>query len=167
DCADGSDENAVYCNRSCNSGEIRCLNPIGTLQCISKALMCNGVRDCADGSDENSKYCGKIQSYFSALPHNGSFRSSVAGCNAGEIRCLNPGNGRQCVPRTFVCDKFKDCADGSDEDPKFCVANCTAAEVRCVSPGNGLLCVSKASVCNGIRECADGSDEDPNYCGKI
>lgn len=33
-------------------------------------------------------------------------------CNGTEFRCLS---GTQCIPKSFHCDKSRDCQDGSDE----------------------------------------------------
>lgn len=35
-------------------------------------------------------------------------------CDEREFMCQN----RQCIPKHFVCDHDRDCADGSDESPE-------------------------------------------------
>lgn len=38
------------------------------------------------------------------------------GCPPGKFRCRN----FLCIPQTEVCDSYKDCEDGSDEEPAVC-----------------------------------------------
>uniref|UniRef100_W5N3V0 Si:dkey-88l16.3 n=1 Tax=Lepisosteus oculatus TaxID=7918 RepID=W5N3V0_LEPOC len=60
-----------------------------------------------------------------------------------------------CVRYDHLCDKEKDCADGSDEED--CPRNC-------IEPGyyqckDGQKCIEKALVCDGEPHCLDSSDE--------
>lgn len=45
-------------------------------------------------------------------PINFSALVDVEHCPNNEFLCKN---GEQCIPRDWVCDNSKDCADGSDE----------------------------------------------------
>uniref|UniRef100_A0A1I8JPQ8 Very low-density lipoprotein receptor n=1 Tax=Macrostomum lignano TaxID=282301 RepID=A0A1I8JPQ8_9PLAT len=72
-------------------------------------------------------------------------------CGPDQFRCLD---GKSCVTRSFVCDDFKDCFDGSDESPDICRAAAADCEFHC--DGRCL----KASVrCDGTIDCSSGQDE--------
>ncbi|KAE8736848.1 hypothetical protein FOCC_FOCC017698, partial [Frankliniella occidentalis] len=67
-------------------------------------------------------------------------------------------SGGECVRRTDICDKHRDCNDGSDEVD--CDKSCGKGEFKCK---NGYT-VSWPKKCDGVRNCNDGSDEDPDLC---
>lgn len=65
----------------------------------------------------------------------------VPTCDASQnIRCVNPGSGRACIPKSWMCDGTR----------YFIFENII------------ILCLSYE-----FRDCQDNSDEDANYCGKI
>ncbi|XP_071118117.1 very low-density lipoprotein receptor-like isoform X4 [Haliotis cracherodii] len=75
-------------------------------------------------------------------------------CGSNEAMCAD---SKQCIPNMWLCDKDRDCADGSDEtacDIFICKAN----QTRCA---DGSACVQNRWLCDGDSDCADGSDEGP------
>ncbi|GBG70339.1 hypothetical protein CBR_g6467 [Chara braunii] len=98
----------LYCFR----GFTRCVS--GIEQCIKPEQECNGIKDCADGSDEGHR-CK-------------SFDCAATGrytCPSGRMRMnvtTSFGDLRYTHYTEYLCDRVKDCADGSDEDPSFCAS---------------------------------------------
>lgn len=61
----------------------------------------------------------------------------------------------KCVPDERVCDRVRDCHDGSDETDEVCRAKgkCVRNELKC---RNGRGCIAKARFCDGLVDC-DGN----------
>uniref|UniRef100_A0A8D8WN38 Vitellogenin receptor n=1 Tax=Cacopsylla melanoneura TaxID=428564 RepID=A0A8D8WN38_9HEMI len=138
DCPSGEDEKDMCSpppsHLKCSSLQFPCQNGE---RCIDLMLKCNGEFDCADKSDEfhcstNTKTCSGEYDFL---------------CGSGE-----------CIGRHFLCDKERNCADGSDENPAHCVA-CSEHEFRCDSGS----CIPNSWLCDGQMDCTDGTDE-PSSC---
>lgn len=83
--------------------------------------------------------------------------ASNTGCHKDTFQCKNG----QCISWYFVCDKNKNCDDGSDEENCGSTRSCPSTAFAC----DDGTCLSRASVCNGRWECPDGSDEARCYKG--
>ncbi|OXA37042.1 sortilin-related receptor [Folsomia candida] len=66
------------------------------------------------------------------------------GCGPDEYMCSDG----ICIPANWECDRWDDCADGSDE------VNC-ACEHRCPDG----KCIEENWICDGWTDCSDGWDE--------
>ncbi|XP_034243195.1 prolow-density lipoprotein receptor-related protein 1 isoform X1 [Thrips palmi] len=117
---------------------------------------------CQDGFDLMGKKCVHNQNYTAPFH-----------CHAGQFMCAD---NVTCIDRHSVCDKRKDCPDGSDEDtaiggicgeapplvPAHYELDCET-NFKC----DGNSCIRNAWVCDGDKDCRDGTDEDVSRCGNI
>lgn len=82
-------------------------------------------------------------------------------CSINQFRCANA----LCIPKSYHCDGYKDCQDGSDE--KSCtVTVCPGNKFLCPKggPEDKPLCVDRSQLCDGKPDCQDGADEDSQCC---
>eukprot|EP00058_Branchiostoma_floridae_P010524 XP_002596012.1 hypothetical protein BRAFLDRAFT_123740 [Branchiostoma floridae] len=77
-----------------------------------------------------------------------------AQCSTGEFQC----NNGQCIPGSWECDDWGDCAQGEDENTANCpgAAQCSSSEFAC---GHGNTCIPTSWICDGDNDCGDMSDE--------
>eukprot|EP00245_Coleochaete_scutata_P014920 TRINITY_DN6462_c0_g4_i1.p1 TRINITY_DN6462_c0_g4~~TRINITY_DN6462_c0_g4_i1.p1 ORF type:complete len:792 (+),score=118.53 TRINITY_DN6462_c0_g4_i1:209-2584(+) len=154
----------------CKLNEFQCPSKIN--QCIMRFQLCNGIKNCADGSDENPEFCKAYGCNYTS-PSTETARLYNWKCPSGNM-----------CTRTFVyyagawlcTGGKKDCADGSDEDPRYCktlARNCSlnAQGVFDETLDSGAdtcpskkYCVDKGKLCDGKKDCPDGSDEWPSFC---
>ena len=160
DCADGSDEfrcynstvtanatNTVNITITCTDDQFRCWNDS---RCIYKSWQCDNYIDCRDGSDE-------FHCYNSTFTYNITTAvNTTISCTDGQFRCWD---GSKCIYKSWQCDNYTDCRDGSDEF--YCynstaTMSCTEDQFRC---WNDSRCIYRSWQCDNYTDCADGSDE--------
>uniref|UniRef100_A0A3P8RS84 Si:dkey-88l16.3 n=1 Tax=Amphiprion percula TaxID=161767 RepID=A0A3P8RS84_AMPPE len=144
DCKDGSDE------KNCNTPPAKCREYQWQCgdgsQCIPLSWRCDGKKDCYNGRDEDKCSQRKCPSHLYQ-------------CGSGE--CIGP---------SLVCNKFINCADGSDEGVGCAQRNCSSrspprCDHHCVSTPNGPRCYCAAGFrpqsntlsCVDIDECDSAS----------
>ncbi|XP_078692876.1 uncharacterized protein LOC144922725 [Branchiostoma floridae x Branchiostoma belcheri] len=169
DCRDNSDEfNCTGCRR----GKFMCEDG----GCLPSIFRCDGIGDCDDDSDETNCRLGFLDTLggvfdeltttqtvprpypVTSVPPSSVLEQGtmLAVCTDQEFTCAD---GSRCVPRLFVCDGERDCADNSDEmdcPPKTCGQD----RFTC---GSGD-CIPRAWACDRDVDCADGSDESEELC---
>ncbi|XP_043952272.1 low-density lipoprotein receptor-related protein 2-like isoform X1 [Gambusia affinis] len=166
-CNDGSDE------VNCQNGEVAPKTPskvpkcrFGSklcrdrMKCVLLSHVCDGEADCQDGSDEEG--CGATETdaqssvdndYMNESPKPAkrfSQHTTTLQCTSPSVLC--PGTSI-CLKATQICDRRKDCPDGSDEK---CVRRCPGTDFRCKDRRS---CIPRNQVCDGRSQCIDGSDE--------
>ncbi|XP_069938272.1 basement membrane-specific heparan sulfate proteoglycan core protein isoform X44 [Cherax quadricarinatus] len=149
ECSDGSDErDCPDSSKPCYDGQFRC----STGECIDHSRLCDGYDDCEEGQDED--FCPSIStsSTTSTLIY---IPETSARCTSNEFLCLSG----ECISSRAVCDRRRDCFDGSDESVENCgdsmVQNCSSFEFTCTDGS----CYTVNQRCDGVEDCADGSDE--------
>jgi hypothetical protein len=125
DCADKSDEDCK--NIACRVDQFKCDDG----QCIEGHLKCDDNYQCSDKSDE--KNCNFT-------------------CAENQLQCKTVD---KCFNATQLCDKKKNCPDGSDEDEEMCKIPCPLNNFKCASG----QCIPKDFECDKKIDCVDASDE--------
>ncbi|KAK2142294.1 hypothetical protein LSH36_975g00021 [Paralvinella palmiformis] len=115
--------------------------------CMDRHFLCDGHAHCPGAEDESS-----ICTYGHVAPEDdpeGVVLEPI--CRQKEFRCFS---GSRCIPRSALCDQWRDCPDGSDE--YYCESNTSSSnpESRTCNNGSRLcqdVCVRDEEVCVNKR----------------
>ena len=164
-CADGSDEsdswsNCTYCR---DKGSLSC--PGFPLNC---AKLCDGRTTCPDAWDELLSSCKSKLSPGKGLEsvQNRSGEPQTAKCSkeAGLHKCQD---GSRCLRRWQVCNRIKDCTDGSDESAASCKDKCQSKlRLKPLISCDEGSCIRFNLACSGVKQplCNDGTDMSDSLC---
>ncbi|CAH0696405.1 unnamed protein product [Spodoptera exigua] len=151
DCPGGTDEHG--CDLRCApKGMFACGQQV---TCITMNKVCNGHLDCGDGSDETPDACSRVNRTSHLFP----VARTLSECTEG-YKC----NNGQCIEWSQVCDKKRDCIDGTDENGvcetacanNTCTFTCqpTPFGRRCLCPF-GFQPSKDQFSCEDIDECTE------------
>lgn len=101
------------------------------------------------------KYSDCVDGICECLRPTERCSSRATGCHRNTFQCRNG----QCISWYFVCDSFRNCDDGSDEEDCSLTGSRLACPRETFQCHSGGFCLSLGKLCNGKRECPDGSDE--------
>uniref|UniRef100_A0A915IXK3 Uncharacterized protein n=1 Tax=Romanomermis culicivorax TaxID=13658 RepID=A0A915IXK3_ROMCU len=91
-------------------------------------------------------------------------------CTSNEFLCKD---SRKCINNFQVCDSFRDCYFGEDEDPKICrnisLTTIAPVPIKVLCPKDHFQCkngrcITKEWFCDKKDDCEDGSDEEIINC---
>uniref|UniRef100_A0A182NMM6 Terribly reduced optic lobes n=1 Tax=Anopheles dirus TaxID=7168 RepID=A0A182NMM6_9DIPT len=112
--------------------------------------------------DHNGQYICQAVGYPKSTPGSSktvhltverySYQRPPSACAANEATCMNG----DCILKTQICDRHRDCADGSDEAGCEPNRQCEPNQFKC----RNHKCVLKTWLCDGEQDCGDGSDEE-------
>ncbi|XP_063870396.1 vitellogenin receptor-like isoform X3 [Scylla paramamosain] len=152
------EENGKTCKkRKCGDHMYECAD---SSECISLAWkwICDGEADCIDGADE-----GMAANCTNIITTTLTPSSAESGGSCGEDFTCEDGT---CLPIIKVCDEYKDCPDGSDEQQscesicraKRCEQNCMATPRKAFCTcSEGYHLASDGRTCLDDLECKDES----------
>ncbi|TGZ75011.1 hypothetical protein CRM22_000639 [Opisthorchis felineus] len=125
----------LYCLIT-ESYKFRCTNGFvcDRTRCVDLSVRCDGNFDCVDRSDE-----------LNCEP-----------CKNNELRCSDG----TCIKRQSLCDQVKNCPNGEDEDPEFCVRKKCPGQFLCRVTLSD--CVERA--CSARTLCPDHTDQAEEVC---
>ncbi|XP_041987673.1 basement membrane-specific heparan sulfate proteoglycan core protein-like isoform X2 [Aricia agestis] len=177
---------------SCSQYEIKCSDG----RCLPASALCNGVNDCSDGGDETNcpfeNEDGDDQNYNQSESEDYTTEvvptSSTAApattqtpkssetttrspspetveCASDEMRC----DEQRCLHTRFICNRERDCDDGTDEEgcnyepeitpapllPEIPAETCGENDFRC----DNNKCIESFRRCDRVVDCAHGEDE--------
>ncbi|KAK4005331.1 hypothetical protein OUZ56_007048 [Daphnia magna] len=164
DCMFGEDEEG--CENlpfSCKTDLFRCPNE---MRYINISWVCDGLSDCSNSADEEPTLCPTNTSIPTARSSSPSMDPDIYLCSEDEFQCANG----QCIPTSLVCDRERQCTDGTDEGsgcinscqnnghcPQICIPGPKEPTCQCEvgyeSLNNGHQCVD-VDECSAENKCS-------------
>ncbi|OXA41689.1 Low-density lipoprotein receptor-related protein [Folsomia candida] len=89
-------------------------------------------------------------------------------CLCQEFRCAN---GTSCLHKSRVCNGYKDCPGGGEDELGYADRSCFKRVVKC-DPQTEFKCkfggcIEIGKVCDGTIDCFGGVDEASDFCAWV
>lgn len=147
DCQDGSDEED--CDNKCTTIITREQTSTPSIRNVTKFTLSTKTFNPSSTTSSSTISSSSSSTPFTTTTDSGFRPSDI--CKKNQFEC----GDKSCIPRIYLCDGYKDCSDGSDEEGLCSKLSCGKKSYFC----HDLLCIREELICDGTPLCSDGSDE--------
>lgn len=139
-------------------------------KCVKEWEICDGKDDCLWGADEEPARCYGVKTSKKATTLRPTYSPTTA-CPTIYCRLRDPSTDEhECLPRRNLCDGYRHCYFGDDENKELCDAvarklssSCSNDEIYCWFNGQ-QQCLPNSLKCDGTPHCYNGEDEMDDVC---